>query len=556
MLRDLGGRGLGHDRGELLQLGDEVLGGWVRWQLPIELGEGVRGLETGFSVECTGSVPQSVFGRDQAMADQTADCEPVARGKSEILPPVRAPHGRVVLDPACKEFVGPASLRSSEHRERKVVRIDVLDMIERLAERRLGSAGNADLFGNQSEHVRAVRRMARLRPEHVSHLVGDQAIEQSRFDRSHRDVHGVTILEGFGRAHDGDGDDFGGYRPLQGVAQLGVPRLDGLERGLHLPSATLTGPVNDGDEHGGRTRGRQKNICASSRNEGEANASPCFRRRMSLSRPQPLEEGPERSANYHPYYQGKIEVVPRVPVRSFNDFAIWYTPGVAQPCLDIKADPQLVWSLTNKWNQVAVVTDGTRVLGLGDIGPEAGLPVMEGKALLFKYLGGVDAYPICLGTKAPEEIENAVRWLQPSFGGINLEDISQPKCFEILDVLRRDLGIPVWHDDQQGTGTVVCAGLMNALKIVGKKMKDSTICMLGAGAANIAVARIIIEAGVDPGNIIMVDSKGILSKDRTDLSDGFRAKLDMALKTNREGRNGGLSDAIRGADALLAMSQT
>src|SRR6266576_4016576 len=172
----------------------------------------------------------------------------------------------------------------------------------------------------------------------------------------------------------------------------------------------------------------------------------------------------EQSAKYHPYYQGKIEVVPRVPVRSFNDFAIWYTPGVAQPCLDIKADPQLVWSLTNKWNQVAVVTDGTRVLGLGDIGPEAGLPVMEGKALLFKYLGGVDAFPIPLATKDPVKIIETVRWLQPSFGGVNLEDISQPKCFEILDALRGDLGIPVWHDDQQGTGTVVCAGLMNALK--------------------------------------------------------------------------------------------
>jgi malate dehydrogenase (oxaloacetate-decarboxylating) len=259
---------------------------------------------------------------------------------------------------------------------------------------------------------------------------------------------------------------------------------------------------------------------------------------------------------YHPYYRGKIEISSKVPINSYDDFAIWYTPGVADPCKEIQHSPEKVYDYTNKYNSVAIVTDGTRVLGLGDIGPEAGLPVMEGKSLLFKYLGGVDAYPICLGTKVPEEIENAVRWLQPSFGGVNLEDISQPKCFEILDVLRRDLAIPVWHDDQQGTGTVVCAGLMNALKVVGKKMKDSMICILGAGAANIAVARIIIEAGVDPGNITMVDSKGILNRERTDLSESFKAKWELALKTNREGRAGGLSEAIKGADALLAMSKS
>src|SRR6266702_865167 len=257
---------------------------------------------------------------------------------------------------------------------------------------------------------------------------------------------------------------------------------------------------------------------------------------------------------YHPYYHGKIEISSKVPVNSYDDFAIWYTPGVADPCREIQHNPEKVYDYTNKSNSVAIVTDGTRVLGLGDIGPEAGLPVMEGKSLLFKYLGGVDAYPVCLGTKKPEEIENAVRWLQPSFGGINLEDISQPKCFDILDALKQDLRIPVWHDDQQGTGTVVCAGLINALKVVGKKIGNASICMLGAGAANIAVARIIIEAGVSPGNIIMVDHTGILNRQRTELEREYHAKWQMCLKTNSEGRTGDISEAIRGADVLIAMS--
>ncbi len=259
---------------------------------------------------------------------------------------------------------------------------------------------------------------------------------------------------------------------------------------------------------------------------------------------------------YHPLYHGKIEIAPKVPVDSYDDFAVWYTPGVADPCREIQKNPDKVFDYTNKWNNVAIVTDGTRVLGLGDIGPEAGLPVMEGKSLLFKYLGGVDAFPICLGTSAPEDIKNAVRWLQPSFGGVNLEDISQPKCFEILDSLRSELQIPVWHDDQQGTGTVVCAGLINALKVVGKKLPQAQICMLGAGAANIAIARIIMEAGVNPGNIVMVDKTGILSRERTELQDAFQAKWDICEKTNKENRVGGLQEGIRGADVLLAMSSS
>ncbi|MCX7766024.1 MAG: malate dehydrogenase, partial [Candidatus Sumerlaeia bacterium] len=168
----------------------------------------------------------------------------------------------------------------------------------------------------------------------------------------------------------------------------------------------------------------------------------------------------------HPFYQGKIEVTAKAPVRNLDDFAIWYTPGVAEPCKDIHQNPEKVFLHTNKSNFVAVISDGSRVLGLGDIGPEAGLPVMEGKALLFKFLGGVDAFPICIREKDPEKIIEIVKALEPTFGGINLEDISQPKCFYILERLREEMSIPVWHDDQQGTATVTLAGLINALKIV------------------------------------------------------------------------------------------
>ncbi|MHA2061694.1 MAG: NAD(P)-dependent malic enzyme, partial [Candidatus Sifarchaeia archaeon] len=173
----------------------------------------------------------------------------------------------------------------------------------------------------------------------------------------------------------------------------------------------------------------------------------------------------------HPFYEGKIQTLPKCIIRDFNDFAIWYSPGVAEPCLDIQKNPEKVYEHTNKWNTVAVVSDGTRVLGLGDIGPKAAMPVMEGKALLFKYLGGVDAVPICLDTKDPDKIIETVKLIQPSFGGINLEDIAKPKCFYILDTLRADpeVEIPVWHDDQQGTACIVTAGVINALKVVGKK---------------------------------------------------------------------------------------
>ena len=184
-------------------------------------------------------------------------------------------------------------------------------------------------------------------------------------------------------------------------------------------------------------------------------------------------EQPAKDAmKLHPFYKGKIGITAKCCIRDFDDFAIWYTPGVAAPCMAIHENIEEAFKHTNKANFVAVISDGTRVLGLGDIGPEAGLPVMEGKAILFKYLGGVDAFPICLDTKDPDEIINISLALQPTFGGINLEDISQPKCFKVLDTLREKARIPVWHDDQQGTAAVTLAGLINALKIVGKKIQD------------------------------------------------------------------------------------
>ncbi len=261
---------------------------------------------------------------------------------------------------------------------------------------------------------------------------------------------------------------------------------------------------------------------------------------------------------YHPFYEGKLQVASKCAIRDPGDFAIWYTPGVAAPCREIKEKPELVFRHTNKWNNVAVVSDGTRVLGLGDIGPEAGLPVMEGKALLFKYLGGVDGFPICLDTKDPDEIITACRWLQPSFGGINLEDISKPKCFYILEKLREELDIPVWHDDQQGTATVILAGLINALKIVGKRMDEALVTMVGVGSANTRTAIVLRRAGLKAGNMIMVDSQGILHPNRKDLEAEKEEnpwKWDFCLKTNAEGRAGGLSEALEGADVCVAASK-
>ncbi|MEA3559778.1 MAG: NADP-dependent malic enzyme [Candidatus Thermoplasmatota archaeon] len=266
----------------------------------------------------------------------------------------------------------------------------------------------------------------------------------------------------------------------------------------------------------------------------------------------------EHAMRLHPFYRGKIEVSLKAPVRNFSDFAIWYTPGVARSCLAIKNDPSKVWEHTNRSNTVAVISDGTRVLGLGDIGPEAAMPVMEGKALLFKYLGGVDAYPLCLDTKDPEKLIETVKILGPSLGGVNLEDISTPKCFDILDRLRKEMSIPVWHDDQQGTATVEVAGFINASKVVGKKLDEMQITMIGAGAANLRIADILVQVGIRPKNIIMRDSTGILNEDRDDLQvlkDTNREKYRACMSYNGLSRECKIDEYTKGSDALLAASR-
>ncbi|HTR70681.1 MAG TPA: NADP-dependent malic enzyme [Mycobacteriales bacterium] len=246
---------------------------------------------------------------------------------------------------------------------------------------------------------------------------------------------------------------------------------------------------------------------------------------------------------------GKIEVVATVPLRDRDDLSLAYTPGVADVCMAIHDDPELVNTYTWKNSVVAVVTDGTAVLGLGDIGPEASLPVMEGKALLFKQFGGVDSVPIALATKDVDEIVDTVVRLAPSFGGINLEDISAPRCFEIEDRLKTALDIPVFHDDQHGTAIVALAAMKSAAKVTGRTLGDLRVVVSGAGASGIAVSKILLEAGI--GDIAIADSKGIISSDRGDLTP---IKAQMAAITNRAGYTGSLEDALVGADVFLGLS--
>lgn len=266
----------------------------------------------------------------------------------------------------------------------------------------------------------------------------------------------------------------------------------------------------------------------------------------------------KKAMAWHPFYKGKVEIMPKCAITSLDDFGVWYTPGVAEPCRDIAANPEKAFEHTNRWNYIAVASDGTRVLGLGDIGPLAGLPVMEGKALLFKYLGGVDATALMIDTKDPDKFIEVVKCLEPTFGGINLEDISSPKCFYILDRLRKEMNIPVWHDDQQGTAAITLAGIINGLKVVGKRMNDSLFAIIGAGAANVCLIRTLKKAGVPPKNIIAVDSKGVLHQNREDIEEMKNEnpyKYEIAMETNGEGRTGGIPEALKGADVCISASK-
>ena len=257
----------------------------------------------------------------------------------------------------------------------------------------------------------------------------------------------------------------------------------------------------------------------------------------------------EKALLAHENWRGKLDIVPKCPITNAEELAIAYTPGVAEPCLRIRDDVELSYQYTGRGNLVAVVTDGSAVLGLGDIGPEAGMPVMEGKCALFKAFGGVNAIPLCIRSHDVDEIVNTVALLAGSFGGVNLEDISAPRCFEIERRLKERCDIPIFHDDQHGTAVITLAGLMNALRLVGKKLEDITVVTSGAGAAGTAIVRLLISLGLK--NVIMCDRKGAIYEGREGLNP---EKADIARLTNREKKTGSLAEVIRGADVFICVS--
>ena len=255
------------------------------------------------------------------------------------------------------------------------------------------------------------------------------------------------------------------------------------------------------------------------------------------------------SLEAHAKWRGKLSIQPKAPVDTAEALSLAYTPGVAAPCLEIQKDVDKSYELTGRWNTVAVVTDGSAVLGLGDIGPEAGMPVMEGKCVLFKAFGGVDAIPLCVRSKDPDDVVRTVALLAGSFGGVNLEDIAAPRCFEIEERLKKLCDIPIFHDDQHGTAIIALAGLLNALKVVHKRLEDVRVVINGAGAAGTAIARLLAEAGA--GDVIVCDRSGPIAADRPGLN---AAKAALAAGTNKTGLTGTLADALKGADAVIGVS--
>ena len=257
----------------------------------------------------------------------------------------------------------------------------------------------------------------------------------------------------------------------------------------------------------------------------------------------------EISLKEHYKWKGKLDIVPKMPLNTAKDLSIAYTPGVAKPCLEIKEDINKSYELTGRWNTIAVVTDGTAVLGLGDIGPEAGMPVMEGKCVLFKKFGDVDAIPLCIRSKNVDEIVNTIALISGSFGGINLEDISAPRCFEIEEKLKEKTDIPIFHDDQHGTAVVTLAAMINALKLAGKKMEEIKVVTSGAGAAGIAIIKLLFAAGLK--NVIMCDRTGAIYEGRENLN---KEKEEMAKISNKEKVKGSLKEVIKGADVFIGVS--